>query len=120
MNSRLVYEDLKHLGAGHDFLMNSVRGQVGKVFKAPAAVGTVAIYLFYCLILYMNDGGRFTPGELAGLGSCAAVVGVVTLCIWGFYICPEAGMRKAGNQVKEASPHPGGYSTVPLRGWRIF
>lgn len=85
MNSRLVYEDLKHLGAGHDFLMNSVRGQVGKVFKAPAAVGTVAIYLFYCLILYMNDGGRFTPGELAGLGSCAAVVGVVTLCIWCFY-----------------------------------
>ena len=85
MNSRLVYKDLKHLGAGHDFLINSVRGQVGKVFKAPAAVGTVAIYLFYCLILYMNDGGRFTPGELAGLGSCAAVVGVVTLCIWGFY-----------------------------------
>lgn len=67
MNSRLVYEDLKHLGAGHDFLMNSVRGQVGKVFKAPAAVGTVAIYLFYCLILYMNDGGRFTPVSWRGL-----------------------------------------------------
>lgn len=85
MNSRLVYEDLKHLGAGHAFLYHSIKGQVGKVFKAPTAVGTVVIYLFYCMILYMNDGGRFTPTELAGLGSCAAVVCVVTLCIRGFY-----------------------------------
>lgn len=33
----------------------------------------------------LSAAGRFTPGELKWLGSCTAVVGVVTFYIRGFY-----------------------------------
>ena len=62
-----VYDDLRHLGASHAYLFQSVKGQVSRVFLVPAIVGTAVISTFYLMIMYFNDN-RFTPGE----GSAAA------------------------------------------------
>ena len=79
-----VYDDLRHLGAPRAYLFRSVKGQVSKVFLVPAIVGTLIISAFYTMIMYFNDN-RFTPGELAGMGACAAVIAVLSLLLYGVY-----------------------------------
>ena len=79
-----VYEDLRHLGAPNAYLFRSVKGQVSRVFLVPAIVGTAVISAFYIMIMYFNDD-RFTPGELAGIGTCAAVVVALSLVLYGVY-----------------------------------
>ena len=79
-----VYDDLRHLGAPNAYLFRSVKGQVSRVFLAPAIVGTGVICTFYGMILYCNDN-RFTPGEIAGMGTCAAVVAILSLVLYGAY-----------------------------------
>ncbi|OUN36545.1 ABC transporter permease [Faecalibacterium sp. An77] len=79
-----VYEDLRHLGASNAYLFQTVRGQVSRVFLVPAVVGTAVISAFYGMILYFNDN-RFTPGEFAGMGTCAAVILVLSAVLYGVY-----------------------------------
>lgn len=79
-----VYDDLRHLGAPQSYLFRSVKGQVSKVFLVPSIVGTLIIAAFYTMILYFNDN-RFTPGELAGMGTCAAVIAALSLILYGVY-----------------------------------
>ena len=94
-----VYDDLRHLGAPNAYLFRSVKGQVSRVFLAPAIVGTGVICAFYGMILYFNDN-RFTPGELAGMGTCAAVVAALSLVLYGVYrvtrrsVCRSLGIRR--------------------------
>ena len=79
-----VYDDLRHLGAPNRYLFRSVKGQVSKVFLVPALVGTGLIAAFYAMIMYFNDN-RFTPGELAGMGVCAAVIGGMSTVLYLVY-----------------------------------
>lgn len=79
-----VYDDLRHLGAPNPYLFRSVKGQVSRVFLVPAIVGTAVISAFYAMIMYFNDN-RFTPGELAGMGTCAAVMIALSLVLYGVY-----------------------------------
>ena len=79
-----VYDDLRRLGASNAYLFRSVRGQVSKVFLAPSLAGTALIAAFYVMIMYFNDN-RFTSGELAGMGVCAAVVGVLSAVLFLVY-----------------------------------
>ena len=97
--SRRVYDDLRHLGAPNRYLFRSVKGQVSRVFLVPAIVGTGVISAFYGMILYFNDN-RFTPGEIAGMGTCAAVVAALSLVLYGVYrvtrgsVCRSLGLRR--------------------------
>ena len=84
LTNRRVYDDLRHLGAPTAYLFRSVKGQVSKVFLVPAIVGTAIISAFYVMIMYFNDN-RFTPGEVAGMGTCAAVIAVLSLVLYGVY-----------------------------------
>lgn len=79
-----VYDDLRHLGAPKSYLFRSVKGQVSKVFLVPAIVGTTVISAFYAMIMYFNDN-RFSPGELAGMGTCTAVIAALSLALYGVY-----------------------------------
>lgn len=79
-----VYDDLRHLGASNAYLFQTVRGQVSRVFLVPAVVGTAVISAFYGMILYFNDN-RFTPGEFAGMGTCAVVILVLSAVLYGVY-----------------------------------
>lgn len=79
-----VYDDLRHLGAPRSYLFRSIKGQVSKVYLVPAVVGTTVICAFYAMILYCNDN-RFTPGELAGMGTCAVVIAALSLVLYGVY-----------------------------------
>lgn len=84
LTNRRVYEDLRHLGAPNAYLFRSVKGQVSKVFLVPTIVGTAIISAFYVMIMYFNDN-RFTPGEVAGMGTCAAVILALSLLLYGVY-----------------------------------
>lgn len=84
LTNRRVYDDLRHLGAPNAYLFRSVKGQVSKVFLVPAIVGTAIISAFYVMIMYFNDS-RFTPGEIAGMGTCAAVIVALSLLLYGVY-----------------------------------
>ena len=84
LTNRRVYDDLRHLGAPNAYLFRSVKGQVSKVFLVPAIVGTAIISAFYVMIMYFNDN-RFTPGEVAGMGTCAAVILALSLLLYGVY-----------------------------------
>ena len=84
LTSARVYDDLRHLGAPNGYLFRSVKGQVSKVFLVPAIVGTAIISAFYVMIMYFNDN-RFTPGEVAGMGTCAAVTAALSLLLYGVY-----------------------------------
>ena len=98
LTSARVYEDLRHLGAPNRYLFRSVKEQVSRVFVVPAVVGTAVISAFYTMILYFNDS-RFTPGELAGMGVCAAVTALLSCILYGVYrftrksVCRSLGIR---------------------------
>lgn len=93
-----VYDDLRHLGAPSAYLFRSVKGQVSKVFLVPAIVGTAIISAFYVMIMFFNDN-RFTPGEIAGMGTCAAVTAALSLALYGVYrltrksVCRKLGIK---------------------------
>ena len=100
LTNRHVYDDLRHLGAPNAYLFRSVKGQVSRVFLTPAMAGTSVISAFYAMILYFNDN-RFTPGEIAGMGTCAAVVAVLSAVLYLVYrftrksVCRSLGIRKS-------------------------
>ncbi|QHQ62362.1 hypothetical protein Ana3638_17525 [Anaerocolumna sedimenticola] len=85
LNNRQVYDDLKHLGADGNYLRCSARGQISRVFLVPALVGTIAMFALYSLIIYFNDGGKFTPSELAGMGNCLLLVTACSILLYGVY-----------------------------------
>ena len=93
-----VYDDLRHLGAPDRYLFRSVKGQVSKVFLVPAMVGTGVISAFYVMIMYFNYN-RFTPGEFAGMATCAAVIAALSAVLYGVYrvtrrsVCRQLGIR---------------------------
>ena len=84
LNNRQVYEDLGKLGASRAYLYASVKGQVSRVFTVPAITGTGAIYAFYAMIMYANDG-RLTLSELAGMGACLLLILAVSLLLYAVY-----------------------------------
>ena len=48
------------------------------------SAGTAVITAFYLMIMYFNDN-RFTPGEMAGMAVCAAVIAVLSAVLYGVY-----------------------------------
>ena len=98
LTSARVYNDLRHLGAPNAYLFRSIKGQVSKVFLVPAIVGTAIISAFYVMIMFFNDN-RFTPGEIAGMGTCAAVTAALSLALYGVYrltrksVCRRLGIK---------------------------
>lgn len=85
LNNRQVYDDLRHLGANGNYLRRSARGQVRSVFLVPALVGTISMYILYAIIMFFNDGGKFTVSELAGMGNCALLVIACSIVLYGVY-----------------------------------
>lgn len=85
MTNARVYHDLKRLGANNGYLLKTLKGQISKVFFVPIFVGTMLIAGFYGIIMYFNDGGRFTAGEIAGMGNCLLVIVVISVLLYLFY-----------------------------------
>lgn len=84
MSNQQVYEDLRRLGAGRNYLYQSVKGQISRVWFVPILVGTLSIITFYTTILFFNDG-MFSPGELVGMGYCGSIILVLSLLLFMFY-----------------------------------
>ena len=84
LNNRQVYEDMGKLGASRSYLYASVKSQLSRVFTVPAITGTSAIYAFYAMILYANDG-RLTSNELAGMGACLLLILAISLLMYAVY-----------------------------------
>ena len=94
LTNRQVYDDLRHLGAPEPYLRRAARNQVRRVYLAPAVAGTALILCFYTMILFFNDG-RFTIGEIAGLGNCLLLVAAVSALLYGVYRLTCRSARRA-------------------------
>lgn len=84
LNNRYVFEDLKRLGAPPAFLLKEIKGQAGPVFKIPATVGMIAMYLLYMLVLLGNDG-KFTGGEIGGMVVCLFILAGIAVVYYLIY-----------------------------------
>ncbi|MBQ8563807.1 MAG: ABC transporter permease [Firmicutes bacterium] len=94
INNRYVFDDLKRLGASPAFLLKEVRRQASVVFTIPAVLGSTAIYFFYGMIMYANDGS-LTLSELAGMAVCLMVVLAVAAVIYLVYRLTMKQMRSS-------------------------
>lgn len=84
LNNRYVFDDLKKLGASPAFLSKEVHSQCSSVFKIPALVGMIVIYLLFVLLLYANDG-QIVFTEIVSLGVCLGIqvaLGVVIYLVY--------------------------------------
>ncbi|MDO4554735.1 MAG: ABC transporter permease, partial [Lachnospiraceae bacterium] len=80
-----VYEDLRKLGATNEYLRQTAKRQISRVFQAPILVGTLLILGFYIMILFGNGDGMITATEFAGLVSCLWVVAAVSSLLYLLY-----------------------------------
>ena len=79
-----LYEDLRRLGASRAYLLETVRGQVSRIFFMPCLVGTLGILSLYLMILYFNDN-TLSFHEVAGLGVSGILVLAVSALLYGVY-----------------------------------
>ena len=84
LNNRYIFDDLKKLGASPQFLAKEVRSQCKNVFKVPTIIGMTAIYLFFIMILYANDG-RMLTAEVLALLVCLGIIGVLAAIVYAVY-----------------------------------
>lgn len=84
LNNRYIFDDLKKLGASPEFLSREVRSQCKNVFKVPTMIGMTAIYLFFTMILYGNDG-RMLSTEMLALFVCLAILGILAAIVYAVY-----------------------------------
>ena len=93
LNNRYVFEDLKKLGASPAFLNREVANQCGNVFKAPALVAMIVIYLIFVLLLYGNDG-KIASSEIAALAACLGIEIALGVLTYFVYRATAAGIRR--------------------------
>ena len=93
LNNRYIFDDLKKLGASPNFLDREVRSQCGSVFRVPAVVALIAVYLFFILLLYGNDG-QLVYSEIVSLGACLEIEAALSILIYGVYRVTVAGIRQ--------------------------
>mgnify|MGYP001026328437 FL=1 len=96
LNNRYVFEDLKRLGASPAFLQKEIRAQAAPVFRIPALVGMIAMYLLYGLLIFGNDG-RITSGELGGMAVCFVILSGIAAIYYLVYRCTIKNMWRQCN-----------------------
>lgn len=84
LNNRYIFDDLKRLGAPPAFLLKEIKGQADPVFKIPTAVGMIAMYLLYLLLIWGNDG-KITGGEIGGMIVCFFILSGVAVIYYLVY-----------------------------------
>lgn len=91
MHDKYVFETLEKLGASEAFRMKELKKQISAIYRLPTIIGLVVVYFLFVLILYGNDGGRFTSSEIVGLIICLGIevlVGMIT------YLCYRIALQK--------------------------
>lgn len=91
MHQKYVFEALEKLGASEAFRMKELKKQISAIYRIPTIIGLVVVYFLFVLILYGNDGGRFTSSEIVGLIICFGIevlVGMIT------YLCYRIALQK--------------------------
>ena len=96
LNNRYIFDDLKKLGASPEFLAKEVRSQCKNVFKVPTIIGMTAIYMFFIMILYANDG-RMLSAEVLALLVCLGIIGLLAAIVYAVY---RASVRKIKKQLE--------------------
>lgn len=84
VDNKLLFEDLRRLGANNKYIKKVVNKQLIKIFIYPTVVGSVAIYLFYILILYGNSGG-ITSYEIGALQVNFIIILALVAAMYGVY-----------------------------------
>lgn len=89
MHNQYVFESLEKLGASQSFRMKELKKQLSAVYKTPTLIGLIVVYLLFALILYGNDGGRYTSSEVLGLLICLGIellIGAITYVCYRFTV----------------------------------
>lgn len=61
-----LFQNLKKLGASNLYIKNIIKWQIFKIFMYPTLIGSI-IALSLDLMILLNNGSRFTPGEQSAL-----------------------------------------------------
>lgn len=85
IRNRYVFNDLEKLGASRTFRLKELKRQLTSVYLTPTVVGMTVIYMFFALILYANDGGRYTSSELIGLVICLGIESIIATITYFIY-----------------------------------
>lgn len=93
LNNRYIFDDLKKLGASPAFLTKEVRSQCGNVFRIPALAGMSAMYFYYGMILYANDG-QIVLSEAVGMGVCMGVLFLIGILFYLLYRMTVQNLKK--------------------------
>lgn len=67
IDNKVLFCDLKKLGASDKYIEDNIKKQLAKVFIYPTAIGSSFIYMLYISIFYGNSGGNISQGEFLGL-----------------------------------------------------
>ena len=82
LNNKYVFEDLKKLGASNQYLKKEIKRQSFKVYTIPSILGMSIMYLFFILILTMNEGyARLSLAEISALKYCLIILVLIGLVI---------------------------------------
>lgn len=84
MTGQQLYNDLRHLGASNEYLYQTIRSQIKRIFCTPAIIGTSIIYAFYAMILFFNDN-KLSMNELAGMVACLLLIAAISTAFYGIY-----------------------------------
>lgn len=93
LNNRYIFDDLKKLGASPAFLGREVCCQCSNVFKTPAIVGMIVIYLLFILFLYGNDG-QIVFSEIVSLAVCLGILAALGVLIYIVYRLTATTIRR--------------------------
>ena len=93
LNNRYIFDDLKKLGASPTFLSKEVCSQCNSVFKIPALVGMIVIFLFFILLLYANDS-QIVFTEIVSLGVCLGIQVALGVVIYVVYRVTVGAIKK--------------------------
>lgn len=93
LNNRYIFDDLKKLGASPAFLNKEVCHQCSSVFKVPAAVGMIIVYLLFILLLYANDG-QIVFTEIVSLGVCLGIDAALGAVVYVVYRVTVKAIKK--------------------------
>ena len=84
MINRYIFEDLKKLGAPPRFLRREVENQCKKIFQIPCLAGALLMYLFFFMILFVNDN-KVTSSEIRALGVCLFILIAMSVMVYAVY-----------------------------------
>ncbi len=84
LDNKSLFMDLKKLGANNQYIENTIKKQLAKIFMYPSIVGSISIYMLFLMILYGNSNS-ITFSEALALLINLGIISIFFLLMFGIY-----------------------------------